>query len=94
MIHFVVGGDQYNDQHQLLVGNVVTNAMFQFSRAAPILEVALGLVTRVYDPASWISVGPDLLQRALLTLCGFPASQPLRDLAMTREHFRSGSDQN
>ena len=85
------GGDQYNPQNHLVVGNVVTNAMFQFPRLAPILEVALDLVTRVYDPASWTSVGPDLLQRALLSICGFPPSQPLRDIAMTREHFRSGS---
>ena len=86
---FLAGGDQYNEKKELVVGNVVTNAMFQFSRAAPILEVALSLVSSLYDPASWTSVGPDLLQRALLTLCGFPPSQPLRDLAMTRQHFRS-----
>ena len=92
MIQLSAGGDRYNAKHELVVGNVVTNAMFQFSRGAAILELALSLVTRLYDPASWTSVGPDLLQRALLTLCGFPASQPLRDLAMTRQHFRSGSD--
>ena len=82
-----VGGDQYNANNELLVGTVVTNAMFQFSRLAPILEAALNSVTRVYDPYSWTSVGPDLLQRSLLTLCGFPPSQPLHGLAMTREQF-------
>ena len=108
MKQLLSGGDQYNAKNELLVGNVVTNAMFQFPRGAPILELALNTVkniftwiffteifspqvSSVYDPASWVSVGPDLLQRSLLTLCGFPPSQPLRDFAMTRTHFRSGS---
>ena len=84
MIKLSAGGDRYNAKHELLVGNVVTNAMFQFPRGAPILEVALDMVSSVYEPSSWTSVGPDLLQRALLTTCGFPPSQPLRELAMTR----------
>ena len=93
-IQLVTGVDQYNEKKELVVGNTITNAMFQFTRGAPILKLAMSLVTRVYDPSIWTSVGPDLLQRSLLTICGFPPSQPLRDLAMTREHFRSGSDQN
>ena len=84
-----LGGDQYNEKQELIVGNVITNAMFQFPRSAPILEVALSSVSRLYDPASWTSLGPDILQRSLLTLCGFPPSQPLRELAMTRTRLTS-----
>ena len=89
-IQLLIGVDQYNDKNELVVGNSVTNAMFQFTRGAPILKLAMSLVTSVYDPSQWTSVGPDLLQRSLLTTCGFPPSQPLRELAMTRKHFRSG----
>ena len=83
----VSDGDKFNDNNELLVGNSVTNAMFHFSRGAPILQLALAILERVYDPYSWTSVGPDLLQRSLLTQCGYPLSQPLRSLAMTREQF-------
>ena len=83
----VSDGDKYNADNELIVGNSVTNAMFHFSRGAPILKRALASLVQVYDPYSWTSVGPDLLQRSLLSQCGFPASQPLRSLAMTRERF-------
>ena len=46
----VSDGDKFNDNNELLVGNSVTNAMFHFSRAAPILELALSGLATVYDP--------------------------------------------
>merc|ERR1719471_146479 len=70
----VSDGDKYNADNELIVGNSVTNAMFHFSRGAPILKRALASLVQVYDPYSWTSVGPDLLQRSLLSQCGFPAS--------------------
>ena len=92
-IQLLTGLDRYNDRNELVVGDSITNAMFQFTRGAPILELAMSLVNREYDPSDWTSVGPDPLQRSLLTLCGFPPSQPLRELALTRKHFSSGSGQ-
>ena len=85
-IQLLTGLDRYNDRNELVVGDSIT-------RGAPILELAMSLVNREYDPSDWTSVGPDPLQRSLLTLCGFPPSQPLRELALTRKHFSSGSGQ-
>ena len=78
-VQLLAGEDQYNDKKELVVGNTITNAMFQFSQGAPILKLTMSLVSREYNPAHWTSVGPDPLQRSLLTLCGFSKSQPLRD---------------
>ena len=61
-------GDKYDDNNRLLVGNSVTNAIFHFSKGAPILEVALQILEKVYRPQSWASGGPDVLQRSLLLL--------------------------
>ena len=51
MKQLLSGGDQYNAKNELLVGNVVTNAMFQFPRGAPILELALNTVRNIF---TWI----------------------------------------
>ena len=53
----VSDGDKYNADNELIVGNSVTNAMFHFSRGAPILKRALASLVQVYDPYSWTSVG-------------------------------------
>ena len=79
-------GDKYDENNHLLVGNTVTNAIFHFDKGAPILEVALQILEKVYHPQSWASGGPDVLQRALLSLCGFGPEHPLR-IPMTREEF-------
>ena len=79
-------GDKYDENNRLLVGNTVSNAIFHFDKGAPILAMALEILEKVYQPQSWASGGPDVLQRSLLLLCGFGPQHPLR-IPMTREEF-------
>ena len=71
-------GDVYDDNNNLLVGTCVTNAIFHFSKFAPILTAALSTFNKMYDPHGWATGGPDVLQRSLLTLCGFDQEHKLR----------------
>ena len=68
------------------MGNCVTNAIFHFDKGAPIIEKALQMWNEKFNPRGWASGGPDLLQRALLDLCGFEKDHTLR-FDMTRERF-------
>ena len=88
----VIASDQVveektNAAGELLVGDSVTNALFHFSKGAEILKLAIEHFNEAFQSRSWASGGPDLLQRCLLHLCGFPAETGLRDIQMTRERF-------
>ena len=80
------GGDRYDSNNHLIVGNTVTNAIFHFSKSAPILQLALDIFHSMYDPQGWATGGPDVLQRALLTLCGFDKSHNLRYSYLTPKY--------
>jgi len=89
----VIASDQvarreYSGNH-LLVGHTVSNAMFHFSRGSLILTLALNHFHEAFSSQVWASGGPDLLQRCLLTLCGFGNDVPTNGIMMTRERFNS-----
>jgi len=79
--------ERRNSDGKLIVGDTVTNALFHFSRQAPILEMALDKFTANYQGQAWAAAGPDLLQKCLLELCGFPPDTGHKDVLMTRERF-------
>ena len=70
-----------------MVGDTVTNAMFHFSKGAPILKIALQGFNTVFHPQVWASGGPDLLHRSLLLICGFSPNTAYRSIMMTSERF-------
>ena len=70
-----------------MVGHTVSNAMFHFSKGALILELALNHFNEAFSSQVWASGGPDLLQRCLLSICGFRPDVPLKSIMMTRERF-------
>ena len=63
------------------MGTCVTNAIFHFSKSSPILTEALDTFNKMYDPQGWATGGPDVLQRSLLTLCGFDQEHKLRSVS-------------
>jgi len=79
--------ERRNSEGHLIVGDTVTNALFHFSRGNPIVEMALERFTSTYQGHAWAAAGPDLLQKCLLTLCGFPPNTGHKDVLMTRERF-------
>jgi len=79
--------EEFTDENHLKVGDTVTNAMFHFSKGAPILTIALQNFNNAFQSHVWASGGPDLLHRSLLLICGFGASAPYRSIMMTRERF-------
>ena len=74
----VSGGDEYNGAGELLVGDTVTNAIFHLSRGSALLQLAISTFSAMFDPQGWATGGPDVLQRALLTTCGFTQDHQLR----------------
>ena len=40
----------------------------------------------MYDPQGWATGGPDVLQRSLLTLCGFDQEHKLRSVSWPPPH--------
>ena len=43
-------GDTFTKKGHLLVGDSVTNAIFHFSKSAPILKLALETFNKMFDP--------------------------------------------
>ena len=74
----VSDGDVFTKKGHLLVGDCVTNAIFHFSKSAPILALALDIFSSMYDPQGWATGGPDVLQRALLIQCGLDPNHKLK----------------
>ena len=74
----VSDGDVFTKKGHLLVGDCVTNAIFHFSKSAPILDLALEIFSSMYNPQGWATGGPDVLQRALLIQCGLDPSHKLK----------------
>lgn len=74
----VSGGDEYNGAGELLVGDTVTNAIFHLGRGSALLQLAIATFSAMFDPQGWATGGPDVLQRALLTTCGFAQDHQLR----------------
>jgi len=91
-LHNVIASDQitkeeFTNENHLKVGDTVTNAMFHFTKGAPILRIALQNFNKAFQSHVWASGGPDLLHRALLLICGFSPNTPYRSIMMTRERF-------
>ena len=80
-------GDVYTKNGHLLVGDCVTNAIFHFSKSAPILDLGLGIFSEMYNPRGWATGGPDVLQRALLTQCGLDKGHKLRQKINVKTSF-------
>ena len=49
-------GDTFTKKGHLLVGDSVTNAIFHFSKSAPILKLALETFTKMFDPQVWATL--------------------------------------
>merc|ERR1711935_1125213 len=86
-----VNEETYTENGHLMVGDTVTNAFFHFDTGAPILEDALKNFNNTFRSQVWASGGPDLLQRSLLTTCGYSKAVGLRNIQMTRERFSSAN---
>ena len=78
---------RYTEANHLMVGHIVSNAMFHFEKEAPILEIALKYFNKAFNAQIWASGGPNLLQRCLLSICGFSPDVPVDGVMMTRERF-------